>query len=482
MRLPRGNRFMGELCKAALVLVAATVAAGPGISAEAQERRTPESGQDVILSLSEAVDEAVPSVVNVYARRVVEGAPPGLSRDPFFSPFLDRLYRSRPRIQNSLGSGVIVRESGIVVTNNHVVEGGRQIAVVLSDRREFPASILYSDDKTDLAVLQLEAEDGTRFPAIDFARPDDARVGDLVLAIGNPFGIGQTVTQGVISALSRTQLGVSDYGFFIQTDAAVNPGNSGGALVDSRGRLLGINTAIYARGGGGSIGIGFAIPADMARRATEIALGEAEATNAWIGASLQSLDSDLAQALGVDRAAGALVNRLWPSGPAERAGLQDGDIIIAMDGVPITDREGVRYRAALKDAGETVTVTLVRKGKTLTRRLTFDLPPEEPPADETRLSGNHPVAGATVANLSPAVAERVNRNPFSSGVIVTDTERNSFAARFGLTEGDRILSVNGEEVSTVEEVVSVLSEGAVRGVWELQIERDGRVIRRRLRY
>jgi Do/DeqQ family serine protease len=302
--------------------------------AAAQDRRVP-TGAELKLSFAPIVQRVAPAVVNVYAAKVVENRNP-LFDDPLFRRFFGSPDMPRERVQRSLGSGVIVDPSGLVVTNNHVIEGASEIKVALSDKREFEAEVVLKDPRTDLAIMRIK-DQRERFPAIEFGDSDDLQVGDVVLAIGNPFAVGQTVTQGIVSALARTQIGITDYQFFIQTDAAINPGNSGGALVDVHGRLAGINTAIYSRSGG-SIGIGFAIPANMVKVVVASARGGGAAVlRPWLGAKLQAVTAEIAESLSLKRPSGALVATVSPRSPASRAGLRTGDVIVAIDGQIVDD-------------------------------------------------------------------------------------------------------------------------------------------------
>src|SRR5215831_19056400 len=296
----------------------------------AQDRRVPSSAAELRLSYAPIVQRVQPAVVNVYAAKMVQNRNPLLD-DPIFRRFFGVPGQQPEQMQRSLGSGVIVDPSGLVVTNVHVIEGADQVKVSLSDKREFEAEILLKDSRTDLAVLRLK-DTKEKFPTLDFTNSDELMVGDIVLAIGNPFGVGQTVTHGIISALARTQVGVTDYQFFIQTDAPINPGNSGGALVDMTGRLAGINTAIYSRSGG-SQGIGFAIPANMVRVVVASAKsGSTAVQRPWLGAKLQSVTPEIAESLGVKRPSGALVANVIEKSPAARAGLKAGDLIVSIDG------------------------------------------------------------------------------------------------------------------------------------------------------
>jgi len=445
------------------------------LSARAESGRVvPSSRAEVQLSYAPVVEKAAPAVVNVYSKRVVQERPSPIFNDPFFQRFFGDRFSfgvPRERVQQSLGSGVIVRENGIIVTNNHVIEGGESFTVALSDRREFDAELVLADERTDLAILRIDPE-GERLPTLIFKDSDTVEVGDLVLAIGNPFGVGQTVTSGIVSALARTQVGVSDYQFFIQTDAAINPGNSGGALVTMDGELIGINTAIFSRSGG-SVGIGFAIPANMVRSVVESAIDGGSVKRPWLGASLQAVTSDLAESLGLDRPGGALVQELYEGGPAARAGLQIGDVIRKVDGREVLDPQSVRYRLATKSVGGQIELDYVRKGRGGAARLSLELPPEDPPREVTDLGGRQPFSGATVGNLSPAFADELRLDPFARGVVVLKVQRGSTAQRIGVRPGDIILAVSGTEVSNVDGLKRLVA--GAREQWDLKIKRGGEV-------
>src|SRR5438067_8834823 len=326
---------------------------GFGGVADAQERRVPGSTAELTLSYAPIVQRIAPAVVNVYAAKVVENRNPFFD-DPFFRRFFGGPNSSLPReqVQRSLGSGVIVDPSGLVVTNNHVIEGATEVKVALEDKREFEAELVLKDTRSDLAVLRLKDARET-FPALELGNSDELQVGDVVLAIGDPFGVGQTVTHGIVSALARTQVGITDYQFFIQTDAAINPGNSGGALVDIHGRLIGLNTAIFSRSGG-SQGIGFAIPVNMVKVVVASAKsGGTSVKRPWLGAKLQAVTPDIAESLGLKRPAGALVATVTEKSPAARAGLRTGDLIVAIDGQTVDDQNAFDYRFATKPLGGT---------------------------------------------------------------------------------------------------------------------------------
>ena len=405
--------------------IAVTVAALTVLAAmapAAAQRAVPDSAAAVKLSYAPVVKKAAPAVVNVYVRHRVEQMVSPFFDDPFFGRlFGERFGIPRERIQNSLGSGVMVGTDGVVVTNNHVIQGSgeAEITVALADGREFPAKLILKDEHSDLAVLRLDAE-GVTFPSIEFSDSDTLEVGDLVLAIGDPFGVGQTVTSGIVSALARTQVGISDYQFFIQTDAAINPGNSGGALVDMNGRLAGINTAIFSKSGG-SHGIGFAIPSNLVRLVVQSALKGGKVQRPWLGASLQTLTPDIADSLGLDAPSGALIAKVHAKGPAARAGLLAGDVVVSVDGKKVQDPQGLQYRFITKGVGGSTELGVVRKGQPVKTTITLIAPIEDPPRDVRDLPGRHPLAGCKVANLSPAVAQEVGMDDDTrEGVVVLE--------------------------------------------------------------
>src|SRR4051812_3720969 len=344
-----------------LALFGLLLVLGP-LSAAAQDGRVvPSSPGQLTMSYAPIVKRVAPAVVNVYAAKLVENRNPLLD-DPIFRRFFGNPGGPREQIQRSLGSGVVIDPSGFVVTNNHVIEGADQVKVSFPDRREFEAEIVLKDARSDLAVLRI-GDKRERFTAIDLGDSDALQVGDVVLALGNPFGVGQTVTHGIVSAVARTQVGITDYQFFIQTDAAINPGNSGGALVDLSGRLVGINTAIFSRSGG-SQGIGFAIPVNMVRVVVASAKsGGASVKRPWLGAKLQSVTPEIAESLGLKRPAGALVASVAPKSPAARAGLRTGDLVVAVDGQPVDDPNAFDYRFATKALGGQAQLGVVRSGR-----------------------------------------------------------------------------------------------------------------------
>ncbi len=438
-------------------------------------RQVPRDTMQVRLSYAPVVKRAAPAVVNVYSRKVVRTAASPFAGDPFFGRLFGQgFFGPQERVQQSLGSGVIVRPNGVIVTNNHVVNGADELRVVLADRREFDAKLLLADKKADLAVLKIDTH-GEALPVMPIHRGQEAEVGDLVLAIGNPFGVGQTVTSGIVSALARTDVGASDYSYFIQTDAAINPGNSGGALVGMDGALLGINTVILSRSGG-SNGIGFAIPAAMVERVVDAALHDGKVVRPWFGARLQEVDRDLAASLGLERPHGALVSEVYPGGPAARAGVRRGDVVTAIDGHEINSEQGLRFRLATHKTGETVPLVIIREGKVKTLRLRTRAAPEIPPRHTTVLRGLNPFAGAQVANLSPRLAEELSLDDFARGVVILKVAPRSPAGYYGLRPGDILRTIDDEPVRSVADVARLLKLNDGAGRWQVTIRRGGRNI------
>ena len=447
----------------------------------ADERAVPTSPAEVHLSFAPIVAKVRPAVVNVYASRTEATPRNPMFDDPFFRHFFGEPGQEQnSRVAQSLGSGVFVDASGLVVTNHHVIEGMTQVKVALSDRREFEAEIVLRDPRTDLAVLKLKG--GERFPVLEMGDSDALEVGDFVIAIGNPFGVGQTVTQGIVSALARTQVGVNDYGFFIQTDAAINPGNSGGALVDTYGRLVGINSAIYSRSGG-SMGIGFAIPVSMVKSVVAAAKsGGTSVKRPYLGAKLQNVTKDIADTLGLDRPGGAAVASLVKAGPALEAGLKRGDVILQVDGQPVEDAAGVDFRLGVRPIGGVASLSVLRAGKSVLVPLKLRAAPETVARETVRLKGRSPLQGAEVMNLSPAVLDELSIDPdglgLGEGVIVADVAANTPAAQFGVQKGDVIADVNGAAIHGTHDVVAATDQRARS--WDLTIVRAGQTIRTRI--
>lgn len=439
-----------------------------------QERQIPENSEQVRLSFAPVVRAVADSVVNVYATRIEQETFSPFARDPFFSRFFEGQLRSRPRESQSLGSGVIIDPSGVLLTNRHVIEGATDIRIALSDGRELPVDLVLEDPQTDLAVLRVRDAGGATFPAIGFGNSDTLQVGDLVLAIGNPFGVGQTVTSGIISALARTGVESSDYEFFIQTDAAINPGNSGGALVDMDGKLVGINTAIYSQTGG-SVGIGFAIPASMARLVADAGVSGGEIVRPWFGAKMQAVTSDIANSLGMAAAHGALIAEVAPDGPAARAGFAAGDVILSVDGVAIDDPSAFNFRLATKPIGQSATLERLRGGSTESISVTVEAPPVVRDDMVASISGNSRFAGTTVRQLDAALAEAKGLPYDARGVMVTAVDPGSPADQMGLRVDDIILALNNVRTETANAFADTASR-RVR-TWQVILQREGRVTR-----
>ncbi|WP_342148903.1 Do family serine endopeptidase [Methylorubrum sp. SB2] len=461
------------------------LAASPAVAQEKtfQDKAVPLSKGDIQFSLAPVVKRAAPSVVNVYATHVEKRSARSSAMDEFMRRFFgeDRPGgngRGGPggapgeRAQRSLGSGVIVDASGLVITNNHVIAEMNEVKVSLADKREFEAQIVLRDPRTDLAVLKIKTPaDIAPMPIGD---SDHLEVGDFVLAIGNPFGVGQTVTQGIVSALARTQVGSSDYQFFIQTDAAINPGNSGGALVDLQGRLVGVNTAIYSQSGG-SHGIGFAIPASMIRAVVEAAKGGGSLVRRpWLGARVQSVTNDIAESVGLDRPTGVLVASMQAKSPAEEAGLKRGDVILSIDGQNVDDPEAFGYRFALKGITGTTQFGILRGTRRQTIPVKLTAAPETRPRDVLKVRTRTPFAGATLVNTSPAVGEELQADLPEEGVAVSAVEDGSLANRAGFKKGDVIVAVNGMPVTSTKDLDRLTQRSF--GLWEVSINRGGETL------
>ncbi len=451
-------------------------------AAQAQEERAaPSSREQVMLSFAPVVKKVTPAVVNIYSQRKVQvqaGLSP-LFADPFFNQFfggqLGMGGLARERMESSLGSGVVIDSRGIVVTSHHIIEGSTDIVVVLEDKREFKARILVADPSSDLALLKMELKDaslfsrGEQLPALPLVDSDKVEVGDMVLAVGNPFGVGQTVTSGIVSALSRSAKGVSDYDFFIQTDAAINPGNSGGALVNMHGELIGINTAIYSKTGG-SLGIGFAIPSNMVLALLRNTQADGTVVRPWLGASYQDITPEIAESLGLRTPSGVLVAKVLAGSPAEKAGLQPGDVITQMSGLVVRDAQELKFRTHTATLKEPVALKIIRKGRPVDKSVTLTLPPETPARDVRTLRGKHPLDGVKVANLSPRVAVELGLDMEASGVVVLSTE-GGVSASLGLQKGDIFIRVNQVQVTSTQQLASVMQDRAYG--WKIMFLRNG---------
>ncbi len=456
---------------AALNLVAFTLLLSTGPTF-AQTRQIPQTQSDITISYSPIVKQTAPGVVNVYGTRRETMARNPLLDDPFFQRFFGGQGAPRERVAQSVGSGVIVAADGVIVTNYHVIDGMTEVKIALADRREFPAEVVLRDPRTDLAVLKIKVPE--TLAAVPLGDSDALEVGDLVLAIGNPFGVGQTVTSGIVSALARTQVGVSDYQFFIQTDAAINPGNSGGALVDMKGRLVGINSAIYSNSGG-SLGIGFAIPVNMVKTVIESARnGGKSVQRPWFGARLQPVTPDVAETLGLDRPTGALVASIVDKGPAAEAGIRRNDVILAVDDQRVDDTESFGYRLATKHIGGMTSLSVLRGGKRIVVPVKLTIAPEVPAREPISVKGRNPLSGATVVNLSPAVTDDMQLDGVHDGIVVAEVDDGSPAQQYGFQKGDVLVDINGTKLDKTATLDKITQERA--NLWRVTINRKGQIL------
>ncbi|MFQ5528066.1 MAG: DegQ family serine endoprotease [Thermoanaerobaculia bacterium] len=399
---------------------------------------------------SEVLAGTRPAVVNISSSRTVRLAQGGdlnpFFNDPFFRQFFGDQFRHqvpRERRERGLGSGVVVSNDGYILTNNHVVDGADEVRVALADKREFDARIVGRDAKIDIAVLKIEAAD---LPALTFADSNGLQVGDIVLAIGNPFGIGQTVTMGIVSATGRGGLGIEDYEDFIQTDAAINPGNSGGALIDADGRLVGINTAILSQGAPGNVGIGFAVPINMARQAMDQILKHGRVVRGFLGVVVQPVTPAIAKAFELAENRGALVGDVAEDTPAERAGIEKGDVILQLAGEPVEDSRDLQLKIAQAEPGSEVRLHVLRDGRERDLTVKLDELPSELAEEETVALDSEAPEGIAVQTLTPGIARQLDLPPETRGVVVAAVEPGSPWSEAGLRRGDVIEEVDREPV------------------------------------
>ncbi len=438
-----------------------------------ETRVVPSNKHELQLSYSPLVKQAAPAVVNIFTRKtVVQKQRRSLFNDPFFEQFFGRSLpqKKKKKTQNSLGSGVLVSADGVVITNYHVIAGADEITVALNDRREFDAKLILEDEQTDLAVLKITSEN-EKFPYLEFHNSDELEVGDLVLAIGNPFGVGQTVTSGIVSALDRSAGGKTSIENFIQTDAAINPGNSGGALLTMKGTLAGINSAIFSKSGG-SLGIGFAIPSNLVQSVLENGLTNGRVVRPWLGANGQAITQELATGLGMERPTGVLISDIYKGSAADVSGIRINDIVATINGYEVVDMKSVLFRMSTGRLGEKAEFGILRGGEELALQIPLMAAPRDPAPSPKVLTGPQPMAGAVVANLSPALAQDLRMSPFIKGVVVTDVQRGSIAARQGFRKRDVLTEINGQDVEENSTVQSML-DGAQEG-WEIILLRNGR--------
>jgi serine protease Do len=411
-------------------------------------------------SFAPIVDKVAPAVVKIEITAVsrntaMEGLPDSLRQ--FFGNQFGGMLPPRPmgpRVEHGLGSGVVITKDGYILTNNHVVDGAKEVKVTLTDGREFTAKVIGRDPKTDIAVVKIDADN---LPVVPLADSSKVKVGDVVLAVGNPFGVGQTVTEGIVSAKNRGNMGIEDYEDFIQTDAAINPGNSGGALVDIDGRLIGINTAILSDSGG-SQGVGFAVPSDLARTVMESLVKNGHVTRGYIGVMIQSITPALAQEFNLKAPTGALIGDVVANGPADQAGFKDGDVVTEFNGQKITDSRQLQLTVAETSPGSKVTVKILRDGDSKTLEVTVkQLPGTGSVAEAGSQNGNDTgtLNGVGVGDLDPQARAQFHIPDTVHGAVVTQVEPGSAAAEAGLKLGDVIENINREPVKNADDAIQL---------------------------
>lgn len=466
------RRFFYGLCIVVFILAVSQM-----VLKQASAKSVPETQAQIQLSFAPLVKKVKPAVVNIYTKRVVRRRVSPFMGDPFFEQFFGGGFgfqgMERERLERSLGSGVIVDEKGLLLTNAHVVQDAEEITAVLPDGREYEAEKVLIDKPSDLALLRIkDAEEA--LPYVELRPSETLEVGDLVIAIGNPFGVGQTVTSGIVSARGSSSVHINDFNFFIQTDAAINPGNSGGPLVAMDGRVVGINTAIFSKSGG-SLGIGFAVPSEMVASLIAAAesgqAGEGGVKRPWLGFSSQKMTADIADSLGLKYPRGVLVSDMHSASPAKAAGLETGDVVVALNGRDVVGPEELKFRMAMVPLGETAVFEVLRKGKTRTVKIKASVAPEDPPRNETLIEESGLFAGLTVANINPAMALEY-RLDAEKGVVIVKMSRRSAAARF-MRPGDVIVAVNGQEIHKVSDLQGAVKNTRAQRGWDLVLERGG---------
>lgn len=461
--------------KLLLLLAAGGLVGGLALPMSA-ETKIPSSLTEIQLGFAPLVKQAAPAVVNIYAKRVVAQRVSPFANDPFFGNLFGELEQTRPRVQNSLGSGVILSDDGIVVSNHHVVEQATDIRVVLNDRREYTAEVMLADDEADLAILKLKDAEG--MPYLPFRDSDTVEVGELVLAIGNPFGVGQTVTSGIVSGLARSGTAArSGRGYFIQTDAAINPGNSGGALIDVNGELVGVNTSILTRSGG-SNGIGFAIPSALVRAfVAQAREGNSKFEKPWAGMNGQPVDADIAEGLGLRAPGGIVISDLHAVSPFLEAGFQPGDVILAVGGQPVNTAAEMVFRMAVVGLGSNATVARFREGTIDDINVRLMKAPDAPARDTTETGRRSTVPGLVISNINPAVLAQYGLPLSTQGVVIATP--GDVGARMGLRPGDVLQKINRDDIMTVSDVQDALTIRS--GSLVLQVQRGNQRLVMRFR-
>ena len=432
-----------------------------------------------LVTFAPVVKKATPAVVSITSTKVIKAQRQmnPFFNDPFFRQFFGNenpMGQPRDRREQGLGSGVIVNPNGYILTNNHVVDGANDVRVLLSDKREFKAKVVGTDSQTDVAVLKIEAHD---LPTLAFSDSSKAEVGDVCLAIGNPFGIGETVTMGIVGATGRNGLGIEDYEQFIQTDAAINPGNSGGALINTHGQLIGINTAILS-GSGGNQGIGFAIPINLAANVMHEIENKGKVTRGYLGAGVQEVDANLAKAFHLPENTGVALTEIQSDTPASRAGLKSGDVVVELNGNPVKDVNLFRFKIAELGPGGKANLKVYRDGKSMDFTVTLAERPADLSARNGKSGGEEgtksALEGVSVQALTPDIARELKLDSNVKGVVVTDVDESSAAAAAGLQRGDVILEVNRQPVQSVDEFQHAVSKNATSTL--LRVNRNGGTI------
>mgnify|MGYP006429280251 CR=1 FL=1 len=468
---PLGQFFIGVGAFFTLVLFSFFGA----ISFNAQAQSAPDNMAGLQTSFAPVIKNVGPAVVNLSTKKVVQKRVSPFANDPFFKMFFGNMMPglAQERVESSLGSGVIVRSDGLFVTNYHVIKGATEVKVLLPDNREFTAKLVDADPQFDLAVMQIDTK-GESLPYAEFGDADALKVGDIALAIGNPFGVGQSVSMGIISALGRSGISNTPMGDFIQTDAAINPGNSGGPLVNAKGKVVGINSAIFTRSGG-SNGIGFAVPANVVKSVVDSVIETGEVQRGWFGAAGQDVNQVLADNLGLDRPMGVLINEIAPESPAARAGLQIGDIILKFDGNEVPNARALKSRIASTPVNTEATMTIWRSGSLRDLELKLAPPPERRESDALILKGAHPLKNHVVEQLTPFIAQQLGLKLSTKGVVVAKVPRSGF----GLQPGDVIEAINGKKIEDLADIKQTLS-GQNPSSWEIVYRRGDRRMRLRL--
>ena len=426
----------------------------------AAQTQVPSSQAEISLGFAPLVKQAAPAVVNIYARIVTqERQRTPFSNDPFFDDFFRGFTKPQSRVQNSLGSGVILSADGIVVSNYHVVGMATEIRVVTTDRREYNARVVLADKASDLAILQLEG--AADLPFLDLRNSDQVEVGELALAIGNPFGVGQTVSSGIISGLARTGTATGEgFGYYLQTDAAINPGNSGGALIDVNGDLIGINTRIISRSGG-SNGIGFSIPANLVREfVNQARQGAEEFQRPWAGMSGQPVDADMAASLGMELPVGMVISDLHPASPFAEQGFKVGDVITAVEVQVVNSPSEMVFRMSVVGMGGRAQITGLRGVEAVDLHVKMMAAPNIPSADLLQMNEASMLPGLIVARINPAVILRLGLPLSAEGVVITNPGRSG--VRAGLRPGDVLQEINGNPVTNTIDVPTLLAESGRR--------------------